>query len=252
MELLSRANREVCNIIIKDLKTGAPYMKYDLANTTGLNLTSDNVYAMGHGARKVAFQNPLEGELTLSCQCLPYKMLALYSDGIIDQDATYLMTSTIKCATAGELPLAVSDGTIVAGTVFVYPEGQIGDGAIAGTFAGGKFTATTAVDLAVGTSYDVTFAVTRETGVQKIVLNNKRLPKDVSIQMDTFYKQSDGTLIPYRIIVHKATIARNCNLSFSSEGDPQTIDMSFTVLTDDNEDFVDIIEITEETEVNPE
>ena len=247
----NKANREVCNVQIVDYKTKEPYMEYKLANTTGLNISSDSVYAMGHGSRQIAFQNPLEGTVTLEAQVVPFKIYALYSDGIIDTSADCYMRTTITCATAGELPLTVSNGTIVAGSVFVYPKGQFGGTKIAGTYATNKFTATTTGDIAVGTEYEVGFLLSRSTGVQKVALNNARLPKDVTIYMDTFDKSEDGNIVPFRITIKKATIQRNLDLSFSSEGDPQSITLTFDVLEQDKNNFVEITEITEDVTINP-
>lgn len=248
---LGKANREVCNVKILDYANKAPICDFKYANTTGLSITSDSVYAMAHGTRKIAFNNPLEGTITITAQVLPIELYALYSDGIIDTSASYYTSATIACTTAGELPLTVSSGTIVAGSIFVYPEGEYGKTPIAGTFAEGKFTATTASDIAVGNKYEVGFMISRSTGVQKITLNNSRVPKDVTICMDTFDKNESGQWVPIRINVLKATIQRNLELSFSSEGDPQEVTLTFDILEKDKDNFVEYIELTEEIEVNP-
>ena len=135
----------------------------------------------------------------------------------------------MKCATAGEIPLAAASGqTITAGTVFVYPKGFYGDEAkaIAGTFASDKFTATTASDIAVDSEYEVGYMVTRSTGVQRISFNNKKLPKDYYITMQTLDKDEEGTFTPFLITAYKAAIQRTFDLSFSSEGDPATVTLN--------------------------
>ncbi|MBQ2396119.1 MAG: hypothetical protein II304_03625 [Bacteroidales bacterium] len=250
-KFIGKANREVCDVQIVEYATKAPIVDFRYANTTGLSITSDSVYAMAHGTRKIAFNNPLEGQITITAQVLPYQLYAMYSDGVIDTTASYYKTATITCDTAGELPLKVSDGTIVAGTVFVYPAGEYGGTPINGTFATDKFTATTEGDLVAGTAYEVGFMLTREQGVQKITLNNSRVPKDVAIYMKTFNKDVDGNLVPFYMNVLKATIQRNLELSFTSEGDPQEVTLTFDILEKDKDNFVELIEITEEVEINP-
>lgn len=248
--LKGKANREVCNIHIVDYATKKPFMYYEYANTTGLTLNSDSVYAMAHGTRKIAFNNPLEGQIAITAQVLPTKMYALYSDGVIDTEASYYNKKTVTCETDGELPLNVTGGTVIAGTVFVYANGQYGEKAIEGTYADGKFTATTTSEIVKGGSYDVGFMISRESGVQKITLNNKRVPKDVIIYMDTFDKDEDGNLVPFRINVLKATIQRNLELNFSSEGDPREVTMTFDILERDRDSFIELVEITEDINVN--
>lgn len=92
----------------------------------------------------------------------------MFSDGTIDTTAMYADSQTVACETAGELALTVpTSGTITAGTVFAYPADAFGDESalIEGTFAEGKFTATTASEIAVGTKYTVGYVINR-TGVK--------------------------------------------------------------------------------------
>lgn len=243
------ANREVCDIDIVKYADGTPFMHYEYANTTGLNITSDNVYAMGHGARRVAFNGQLEGSLSVEFQVAPLQLLSLYSDGTIDSDATYFVKTEVKCATAGTLPLAVSAGTV--SDVFVYASGDYGGTAIAGTFASGTFTATTAADLTVDSTYEVGFLVKRTSGVHTLTLNNKKLPPFVTLYMSTLDKDEEGNLVPKRIIIHKALIQRNLDMSYSSEGDPQSLTMTFDLMTDDDDSFIEIVELENEISVNP-
>ena len=56
---VNKANRQVCDLQINDLKTMMPFLKFDTANTTTAGLSSDSVYAMAKGSRKIAFANPL-------------------------------------------------------------------------------------------------------------------------------------------------------------------------------------------------
>jgi hypothetical protein len=245
------ANRQVCDVDIRVLKTMAPFLKFDTANTTGVSISSDSVYAMAKGTRRIAFQNPLEGTMTIEAQVYPFKFFAMLSDGVIDDEAIYADSQTITCATAGELSLTVpTNGTIQAGTVFAYPEGEFGDegSVIAGTFASSKFTATTASQIAVGEKYIVGYVVSRTStegnAVKSVTFNNKRLPKDFYITMKTLDKDEDGVLTPFLITVYKATIQRNFELSFSSEGDPASVTLTFDTLENKDGNVMSFVELT--------
>lgn len=249
------ANRQVCDVDIRVLKTMAPFLKFDTANTTGVSISSDSVYAMAKGTRRIAFHNPLEGTMTIEAQVYPFKFFAMLSDGVIDDEAIYADSQTIKCATAGELSLTVpTNGTIQAGTVFAYPEGEFGDegSVIAGTFASGKFTATTAGNIKVGGEYVVGYVVSRTStegnAVKSVTFNNKRLPKDFYITMKTLDKDEDGVLTPFLITVYKATIQRNFELSFSSEGDPASVTLTFDTLENKDGDVMSFVELTGDAE----
>lgn len=248
MPNVNKANRQVCDVLICDYKTMKPFLSFESANTTTAGLSSDSVYAMAKGSRRIAFTNPLEGEMKLTAQVYPMKLFALLTDGVIDDTAVYADTQIVTCATAGELVLTVpSNGTITAGTVFAYPEDSFGDEAalIEGTFAEGKFTATTASKIAVGAKYKVGYVIKR-TGVKKIAFNNSRVPKDYYITMTTVDKDEDGLLTPFKIIAYKASVNRNLELSFSSEGDPAEVEISFTLMEDADGNVLDMIELTDE------
>lgn len=86
MPALNKANRQVCDVDIRILKTMAPFLFFDTANTTTAGLTGDAVYAMKKGTRAVAFQNPIEGTMTIEAQVVPFKFYALLSDGVVETE----------------------------------------------------------------------------------------------------------------------------------------------------------------------
>lgn len=226
-----------------------PFLALDTANSTTAGLSGDSVYAMAKGSRRIAFANALEGEMRLTAQVYPIRLFSLLSDGTIDTTAAHADTQTVTCEKAGEIVLTVpTGGTITAGTVFAYPADAFGDetALIKGTFAEGKFTATTAGDIVVGTEYKVGYIVNR-TGVKKISFNNKKLPKDYFITMKTVDKDEEGLLTPFIITAYKASINRNFELSFSSEGDPAEVELSFTLCEDADGNVLDMVEITSES-----
>lgn len=228
---INKANRQTCDVDIRILSTKAPFLFFDTANTTTAGINADSVYAMAKGTRKIAFQNPITGTMTIEAQVWPFKFFSLFSDGEIQSSAAYAVTKTITCATAGTLALTAPSGQeIKAGTVFVYPEDSYGeaDARIEGAFADGTFTATTAADIAKDSKYRVGYIVTRTTGVKKIEFNNKKIPKDYYITQTTLDKDEDGVYTPFVMTAYKAAIQRNFELSFNSEGDPASVTMTLT------------------------
>ncbi|MCD7810273.1 MAG: hypothetical protein LUG91_00210 [Ruminococcus sp.] len=242
---LNKANRQVCDVDIRIFKTKEPFLFFDTANTTTAGITGDSVYAMAKGARRVAFQNPPEGTMTIEAQVVPFKMYALFSDGTIESTAIQAVKKTITATTAGSLTISDDSGDIESGTVFVYAADDFGGTAIEGTYTDGKFTATTASEIAVNSEYEVGYFVTRTSGVKKVSINTNKLPKDYWIQMSTIEKDEEGTLTPYLITAHKAAIQRNLDLSFSSEGDPGSVSITFDLLETEDGDFFDIVEDTD-------
>lgn len=251
MPELNKANRQVCDVDIRILRTMAPFLNFDTANTTTAGLSGDSVYAMAKGSRKIAFANPLEGTMTIEAQVVPFKFYSLLSDGVIESTAVYAESKKITCATAGELDIVVPTGSsVVVGTVFVYPKDSYGDesAAIAGTFASNKFTATETSAIAVGTTYEVAYLINRTSGVKKIAFNNKKLPKDYYITMKTVDKDEDGLLTPFVITAYRAAIKRDFELSFSSEGDPASVQLQFDLLENSDGNILDMIELSADAE----
>lgn len=244
MPELNKANRQVCDVEIRVLKTMAPFLLIDTANTTTAGLSGDSVYAMKKGTQAIAFQNPITGTMTIEAQVVPFKLYALLSDGEVHSDAVHAARKDITATTAGTLTVDAGTGTIDASTIFVYPKDEFGYTEIKGTFADGVFTATEAGDIVVGETYTVGYLVTR-TGVNRVSFASSNLPKDYFITMDTLEKDEEGTLTPYIITAYKASIQRNFDLSFSSEGDPATLTLTFDLLEDKDGNVMDIIEDTE-------
>ena len=250
MPELNRANRQVCDVDIRVLKTLAPFLFLDTANTTTAGLSGDSVYAMAKGARRISFPNPLNGTISISAQVYPFKFFSLFSDGVIDTTAAYADKQTIKATAAGSLTVEVpTGGTIEAGTVFVYPEDEFGNetALIEGTFADNTFTATTSEDIKSDASYTIGYVINR-TGVKKITFNNKKLPKDYYITQKTLDKDENDVLTPFVMTAYRAAIKRDFSLSFSSEGDPATVTLNFDLLEDKDGNVFDMVELTEDAE----
>ena len=249
MPELNKANRQVCDVDIRVLKTLAPFLFLDTANTTTAGLTGDAVYARAKGLRAIAFHNPLEGTMTVEAQVLPFRVYALFSGGTIESKGVQAVHKTIV-ATDSTITIEENSGTVRAGTVFVYPAGSFGDesAAIAGTFASGTFTPTETSAITNDAEYEVGYIVDRTTGVKKVSFNNKKVPKDYFITMNTVEKDEEGTLTPYIITAYKAAIERNLELSFSSEGDPASLTITFNLLADKDGNVMDIMEDTENAE----
>lgn len=66
--------------------------------------------------------------------------------------------------------------------------------------------------------------------------------------MSTLDKNENGELVPMRITAYKASPQRNLELSFASDGDPAEITITCDALTDKDDNVLDMIEITDETE----
>ena len=239
---LNRANRQCCDLDIRDYKTNAPILFVDFCNTTTAGFTGDNVYANIKGSKAIAFHNPIEGTMTIEFQCHPFKVYALLSDGVIETTGIDTVKQEITATEEGKLTLT---GTPKEGTVFVYKDGEWGESEIKGSVTSGVFTATTADEIVVGDTYLVGYLEEKSTGVRKVSFNNKKVPKDLRLSMQTLDKDENGDLIPCKLTAYKASPQRSLDLSFASDSDPTSITMTFNCLEDANGNVMDIMEIKE-------
>lgn len=244
---INQANRQCCDLNILDYATKKPWMFADFCNTTTTGFSSDPTYATKKGAKCIKFDNPMDGTISCTFQVHPFRVYSLFSDGEVETTAIVPARKNVECTVDGEL--SITD-TPVAGTLFVYALNDIGGTNIEGTFATGKFTATTEKSIVVGTTYTVTYLVSKTTAdgtkVQKVSFNNKKNPKDYYITMETLDKNENGELIPVYITAYKACPQKKLDLSFSSTGDPAEITITFDCLVDDEGNVLDITEIIED------
>lgn len=243
MAELNKANREVCDVDIRILRTKLPFLKFETANTTTAGLSGDSVHAMAKGSRKIAFPNPVTGTMSIEAQVYPFKFFSLLTDGVIESNALFAESKTITATADGTLTIPVVGGTIESGYTFVYPEGEFGnENARIATTSVTTAGVVTAASIVSGKTYEVAYMVSRTAGVKRVVFNNKRLPQDYFITMRTLDKDEDGLLAPFIMTAYKATIQRNFELSFSSEGDPASVTLTFDLMEDKNGNIFDMVE----------
>lgn len=236
---INMANRQCCDLDIRDYKTKAPWMFADYCNTTTMGFSSDAIYAMKKGAKCIKFDNPLDGTISMTFQVHPFRVYAMLSDGEIESSAIIAVKETVKASSTTELTIK---GIPTEGTVFVYAEGDFGGTPISVQYAEGKVTGT----FESGKSYEVGYLESKTSGVKRIAFNNKKVPKYFYVQMSTVDKDENGELVPMRITCYKGCPQRSLDLSFSSSGDPSEITITLDALTDENGDVLDMIEITDE------
>ena len=236
---INMANRQCCDLDIRDYKTKTPWMFADYCNTTTMGFNSNAVFALKKGAKCIKFDDPLDGTISMTFQVHPFRVYAMLSDGEIETSAVIAGKETVKATSTTTLEIT---GTPTAGTVFVYAEGDFGGTPITATYAEGTITGT----FVVGQSYEVGYLETKTTGVKKISFNDKKVPKYFYVQMSTVDKDENGDLVPMRITCYKGCPQRNLDLSLSSTGDPSEITITMDALMDENGDILDMIEIVDE------
>lgn len=238
---LNMANRQCCDLDIRDYKTKAPWMFADFCNTTTANISADAVYANKKGAKCIKFDNPLEGTITMEFQVSPFRIYAMLSDGEIETSAVIARRESVTGEAGGVLNLTK---TPVAGSVFAVD--PVTGKTIEGTVVDKKFTAKTTSDIVADTTYEVAYLESKTTGVKKVSFNNKKVPKDFFIQMITNNRDENGDEVAMRLTAYKASPQRNFEISFASDGDPSSVTLTCDLMTDRDGNVLDMVEILED------
>lgn len=236
MGVMNFANREVCELIICDFATKKPVMNLDYANTTAQELTGEQVYAYGGWGhpRRVTFYGEKGGTFTVSTQIMSAELFALMTGAEIANTAKWLKRLEL---TAVDGALTIPEGIVLAdGSLTVYKAGDDMGEPVEAVLSG----QTIELDGAEG-GYIVYGIQNIDGGVKKMSITSKTFPKAVTIYGETIMKAEDDTTYPYRLIVYKASPQQQFNFSFSNNGDPVTLELTFDILSDQDGNMVDML-----------
>jgi hypothetical protein len=234
-----RASRDCGTTILTNLSTNKVALAIDYANSFTLNITSDTTPALKRGKKAIIFNNPLEGTAALELQVYPFELYSIFGNGSIGDSGIQVHLKSIKATEAGKLDLPT--GVV---SLNVYPKGSAGTESeeIKGTKAENTFTATTESDIAVGKKFDVIYTT---TGGKSIKINDELHMPDYKLDTDIVTKNENGEWSAEHIICYKATPQRNIELAYNAEGDPATLTVTFDLLTDSDDEFVEISQISD-------
>lgn len=235
-----RASRDCGTTVLTNLATGKVALNIDYANSFTLNITSDTTPANKRGKRAIIFQNPMEGTAALEIQVYPFELYQIFGDGTIGEGGDFVHAESVKCKTDGELEIPST-----AKLVSAFTKGNVGDedNMIEGTAASGKFIATTSADIEVGKTYDIVYTA---VGGKTVAINDNLQMPDFKLDTDILTKNEKGVWKMEHITCYKATAQRNIELAYAAEGDPATLTITFDLLNDEDENFVELMTPAEE------
>ena len=87
---------------------------------------------------------------------------------------------------------------------------------------------------------DGSYVDTTVEGVRKVSFKNRNTMPPVKVTMETQELDEEGNITDLKLTAHRASIDVNLTLSQSSEGDPASTTLAFTLLETADGDFFDI------------
>jgi len=240
------ASREVCNLIIMDASSGEPVLHCDYANTTSMEMTSESVFAYGgwNRPKRVAFNGQREATFTIETQMRSFELYSLITGANIE-DTANLVRRKVLTSTNDTAPSITIPETPVNQSVFVFDINDDCGTQKKFTVSGTSITSGTDT-MAKSTQYIVYYTTTKSTGVQRLNITSTTFPKDVKIYGETYMKTEDGELLPYKLVIYKASPQANITLDNTNEGDPTTLTIVMDVTVDGDNNMMDLIMIEDE------
>ncbi len=237
------ANREVCDLIFYDYSTKKPFLNLDYANVTTTELTGESVFAYGGKGhpKRVSFSGERGGTITIETQIQTVKLWQLITGGEISKSAKFV-TRVEKVVGTGGKTITLDEAPI-AGTVVVYKADDDCGAELANTVADKTITLTTA--LSEGDKVVVYYMKEVTDKVQRISIKSTSFPKCFTVYGDTIMKTEGDEVLPYHLVAAKCAPQSNLTLSYSNNGDPASLSIQADLLSDQDDNILDLILIEE-------
>lgn len=238
------ANREVCDLIFVDYSTKKPFLNLDFANVTSTELTGESMFAYGGKGhpKRVQFSGEKGGTLTIETQIQTVKLWQLITGGEISKNAKFVKRVETTVGDNGT-EITLQD-TPITGTVVVYKESDDCGTELDCTVDASNITLTSA--LTEGDKVIVYYMVEVKDKVERINIKSTSFPKTFTVYGDTVMKTENDEVLPYRLIAYKCAPQSNLSLSFSNNGDPGTVTITCDLMSDSDDNMLDLILIEEE------
>lgn len=224
------ANRKGANIQLRKYSDKSLFAYIDYVNSVAVELTAGRVYATGgdSGARQVGFDDPIEGTIKLSTQIVPIEFVALACspDGVAEGGEIGIREKLT--ATEGKVTLSK---TPVAGTIYVYKEGEDITSTPAATTATG--TDVTVTGAKAGDVYIAYYIVASEDA-KSATFSNEKTPGCYIIYGDTVWKDTNDNVSAEHFKAYKAMPQKAFSITYQGSGDPLTFEMTFDLMEDDD------------------
>lgn len=254
--------REICNVVLKDVKTKEPVAYLESLSTSNLEVKGTTVYAKGgRGAAKLIGWDS-EKESTLKCESaliskeafgvlvgntfkntakpVHKKEVLTVTEDVSDKVVTLSHKPT---ATAGYLTLfyKTDDGSSI-GEKLTATVTTTGTGEAAVTKA--KFSA--APTLAAGELVIVDYYIDAPAKSQTVLIDADKFPGTYMLEGETLWRNEDGVDVPALYTIPKLKISPNFTIDMAMNGEPKPFNFEAEVLKDSKAQAMIVIDLLEE------
>lgn len=234
------AINEALNTTLK--QKGVPVLFSDYANTSGLDFTSDQVYAKAKGVDTIRFDKNKKASVKFDFEIFNMKYISLFLGGTQKVGTTSI--HRVEMTTVADAKKFTVSGTPVADSLIAFTtesDGRTHKDALTVTVSGSEVTITSPSSVPVGTPVIVYYLTTAAEGTVTTTINANKFAGEFEIIGETVSKNTLGELVPLEFDIPRAVPQGNISLSL---GDAvSTLSVTFDVLPDTKKDLIHIKEI---------
>lgn len=251
------AVRNVAKATFYDISTGKMLTYLENLKTSGIEVSSETVYARGGDGnpKLVGFTSDKEVKVNLSSAIFDNRAMALLTGNSIIEGATDVYKREVVVVgktNEADLVGTPKEGKLLA--LYILGADGVEDTELeaAETVATGKYKLTTKkitvhTDITAGTKLVAYYMFATTTTAQTITVSANAFPATFKLVMEVlvtdFYTKK---LYPAQIIVPSAKMEDNWSLSFEPTGDPQSLDLPVEILKPADSDDMFTMTIYEE------
>lgn len=238
--------REVADLTFYDLRNEKPFLYIPYALTSSNEHTSQVTYARGgkNNPKRLAFEGNRESTLKISTQLFDFRIISMLAGAQVTGGQTNIFKrEELEVTDNGSTKEITLANAPLLGSVTVFPKTE--------DAVSGQECTITVTDQAVAISNPALqsgdkvvayYQFQSENTAERICFKTDSFPTTCKVIGDTLIKnEATGSNEPFQMVVYKAKPQANFTLTMAAEGDPTKLEMTFDVLADDQNNFIDYI-----------
>lgn len=238
--------REVADLTFYDLKNNKPFLYIPYALTSSNEHTSQVAYARGgkNNPKRLAFDGNRESTLKISTQLFDFRIISMLAGAQVSGGQTNIFKrDELEVTDNGGSKEITLSHTPILGSVTVFPEAE---DAVSGQECSSTVAASTVTitepTLQAGDKVIAYYQFQSENTAERISFKTDSFPTTCKVIGDTLIKnEATGANEPFQMVAYKAKPQANFTLTMAAEGDPTKLEMTFDLLADDQNNFIDYI-----------
>jgi len=237
--------REVADLTFYDLTTNRPFLYLPYALTSSNEHTSQVTYARGGkgNPKRMIFDGNRESTLKISTQLFDFRIISLLAGAEVTSGSTNIFKreELVVTENAGNMEVVLSmppaNGSIA---IYLIDEDAFQGEECAISVNGSAVTITSPIT--AGEKVIAYYQHLSGSAAEKISFKTDKFPKACKVIGDTLLKnEATNENEPFQMIVYKAKPQANFTLNMTSEGEPTKLDMTFELMADSSNNFIDYI-----------